>query len=384
MAQVELRSRPMAEPSYHTDIDTITRAEWAALLECFEDSNLYQTWSYGTVRWGERNLSHLVLRQGSKVIGIAQFRIIRPPLLNCGIAYLRWGPLCHLRGSALELDSVRRMATALHAEYVVKRGLFLRLLPDAFANSERAAVFQKAFSGVCKPSSNRNSSDRTFVLDLAPPLDELRKRLDQKWRNQLNRAEKNNLTIVHGSGPSEYEKFLSLYREMWNRKRFDTTVDVNEFRRICEDLPARLKLRILVCLHQGVPVSSIVCSAVGNTGIYLLGATTGSGLQVKAAYLLQWAMIKWLKDNGFRYYDLGGIDPELNPGVYHFKSGLSGREVTRIAPLESCQNFLSSLCIQVADLAHNGFGLSLKKRWSRKKPASPGSANEPIPSVSKL
>jgi lipid II:glycine glycyltransferase (peptidoglycan interpeptide bridge formation enzyme) len=257
-------------------------------------------------------------------------------------------------------------------------------LPDAFANSERAAIFQKAFSIVCKLSSNHIPSDRTFVLDLAPPLDELRKKLDQKWRNQLNRAEKNNLAVVQGNGSSEYQEFLSLYREMWNRKHFDTTVDVNEFARICEDLPARLKLRILVCLHQGVPVSSIVCSALGNTGIYLLGATTGNGLQVKAAYLLQWTMIKWLKDNGVRYYDLGGIDPELNPGVYHFKSGLSGRDVTRIAPLESCQNFLSSLCMHAADLAHNGFGRSLKEQWSRKKPAPPGFANEPIPSVSKL
>ena len=351
----------MADPIPRADIDAVAAAEWAELLDKFEDANLYQTWSYGAVRWGEQNLSHLVLRQEGRVIGIAQLRIIRPPLLKCGIAYLRWGPLCHLRGGPLEPDSVRRMATALHTEYVVRRGLFLRLLPDAFSNSERTAVFKKAFSGVCMPSSNHSPCDRTFVLDLAPPLDELRKKLDQKWRNQLNRAEKNNLAVVQGSGSSEYLEFLRLYREMWKRKRFDTTVDVDEFRRICEDLPARLKMRILICLHQSVPVSSIVCSAIGNTGVYLLGATIGNGLQVKAAYLLQWTMIKWLKDNGLRYYDLGGIDPELNPGVYHFKSGLSGRDVTRIAPFDSCESPLSSLLMKIADAARFGFGATVRK-----------------------
>jgi lipid II:glycine glycyltransferase (peptidoglycan interpeptide bridge formation enzyme) len=372
----------MAEPVYQADVDIVSPAGWAALLECFEDSNLYQTWSYGAVRWGEGNLSHLVLRQGREVIGIAQLRIIRPPFLKCGIAYLRWGPLCQLRGSALEFESVRRMATALRAEYVVKRDLFLRLVPDAFANSERADVFHKAFSGVCKPSSNHIPSDRTFVLDLAPPLDEVRKKLDQKWRNQLNRAEKNSLTIVAGGSRSEYQQFLSLYQEMWDRKRFDTTVDVNEFARICEDLPARLKLRILVCLYQGVPVSSIVCSALGSTGIYLLGATTGNGLQAKAAYLLQWAMIKWLKENGFRYYDLGGIDPELNPGVYHFKSGLSGRDVTRIAPLESCESPLSSLLMKVADAARCGFGATARK-LKRRLARSPAHGKQtPLPKLS--
>jgi lipid II:glycine glycyltransferase (peptidoglycan interpeptide bridge formation enzyme) len=169
---------------------------------------------------------------------------------------------------------------------------------------------------------------------------------------------------------------------MWNRKRFDTTVDVNEFARICEDLPARLKLRILVCLHQDVPVSSIVCSALGNTGIYLLGATTGNGLQVKAAYLLQWTMMKWLKDNGLRYYDLGGIDPELNPGVYHFKSGLSGRDVTRIAPLESCESPLSSLLMKVADAARCGFGATARRLKRRFATSSAHCKQTPAPKLS--
>ncbi len=111
----------------------------------------------------------------------------------------------------------------------------------------------------------------------------------------MNRAEKNELTIVEGGGVEEYRTFLQVYEKMWNRKKFDTTVDVNEFARICEDLPQGLELKILVCQHQGKPVSSIVCSAIGNTGIYLLGATHDEGLNTKGAYLLQWTMIKWLK-----------------------------------------------------------------------------------------
>ena len=256
----------MIDSSYRAEIDAVTAAEWSELLGRFADANLYQTWSYGSIRWGVKNLSHLVLRRNGEAVGLAQVRIICPPLVRRGVAYLRWGPLCQLRGYDLELETLRQMALALHEEYVKKRRLFLRILPNAFVNSPRAKVFQSAFSSFDTASSNQANTERTFLLNLTPPLEELRKKLDQKWRNQLNRAEKNNLTIIEGNTAAEYRVFQNIYEKMWSRKQFDTTVDVNEFGRLCEDLPAGLKFKILICEHQGKPVSGIVCSAIGNTG----------------------------------------------------------------------------------------------------------------------
>ena len=359
----------MVDQVYRAGIDDITAAEWSELLGRFADANLYQTWSYGAVRWGEKNLSHLVLRRKGEVVGMAQVRIICPPLVKRGVAYLRWGPMCQLRGCELEIETTRQMALALHEEYVRKRRLFLRILPNAFAGSQRAGVFDAAFSQFSRGLSNHTNTERTFLLNLSPTLEEMRKKLDQKWRNQLNRAEKNNLAIVEGSGAAEYQVFTQVYEKMWSRKKFDTTVDVKEFGRICEDLPAGLKLKILICEHQGKPVSSIVCSAIGNTGIYLLGATHDEGLNTKGAYLLQWTMVKWLKENGFQFYDLGGIDPVLNPGVYHFKQGFSGQDASLIAPFESCEDVLSATCMKAMDFVRGGFRNHLKK--IRKAPAKP-------------
>jgi FemAB family len=360
----------MVDQLYRAEVDAVTATGWSELLGRFADANLYQTWSYGAVRWGEENLSHLVLRRNGEVVGLAQVRIICPRLVKRGVAYLRWGPLCQLRGQELNLETTRQMALALREEYVRKRRLFLRILPNAFSGSQRADLFLSAFSQFNKAASNPANAERTFLLNLSPPLEELRKKLDQKWRNQLNRSEKNNLTIVEGNGAAEYGVFMQVYEKMWSRKQFDTTVDVKEFARICDDLPSGLKLKILICEHQGKPVSSIVCSAIGNTGIYLLGATHDEGLNTKGAYLLQWTMIKGLKENGFQFYDLGGIDPEQNPGVYHFKQGFSGLDVSRIAPFESCEDLLSTACMKAMDFARDGFRNLLKRR-KISKPALP-------------
>lgn len=341
----------MVSAEFQVEVDHITAAEWSRLLLQFEDANLYQTWSYGAIRWGEKNLSHLVLRRGGAVVGIAELRLIRQRYFPGGIAYMRWGPMCQLRGQELDPETLAQMAAALHEEYVLKRRMFLRVLPNAFAGSRKAELFRAAFCRFATGPIGQPGPDRTIVLDLTPTLEALRKGLDQKWRNQLNRAEKNGLVILEGSGTEHYEVFLKLYQDMWSRKKFDTSVDVEEFGRIAADLPEGLKMRILICEDKGVPVSGIVCSTIGNMGIYLLGATSEAGLNSKGAYLLQWNMIKWLKENGRKYYDLGGIDPEKNPGVYHFKCGFSGDDVTRLGPVECCETFLSSLCMKAADFA---------------------------------
>ena len=295
------------------------------MLDLFYDANLYQTWSYGAVRWGRKNLSHLVLKRNGEVLGMAQLRIIRPTRFNFGMAYLRWGPLCHRRGRELDAEAALRIARALQEEYVCKRRLLLQILPNAFVGSPRAALFQSGFSRFTQEPPTSANVYRTFVLDLAPPIEELRKNLDKKWRNQLTRSEKNGLKIVAGNGTEEYRTFCRMYDQMWKRKSFETTVDVEEFGRLQEDLPESHRMRILICEQDGLPVAGLVASAMGDSAIYLLGATSDDGLNAKGAYLLQWTLIQWLKENGFRSYDLGGIDPERNPGVYSLQERIVRR-----------------------------------------------------------
>jgi hypothetical protein len=343
----------MAEPACQVEVDCTTPAQWSDMLDLFHDANLYQTWEYGGVRWGARNLSHMVLRRNDEVLGMAQLRILRPTSFKFGMAYLRWGPLCHRRGRQLDVEVARGMACALQEEYVGKRSLLLRVLPNAFAGSARASVFQSAFSGFIAEPSTSNKTYRTFILDLARPLEELRRKLDAKWRNKLNQSEKKGLKVVIGSGVDEYRTFCGMYYEMRKRKAFETMVDVEEFGRIQEDLPKSHRMRILICEQDGVPVAGMVSSAMGDTAIYLLGATSDNGLNSKGAYLLQWTMIQWLKESGFKHYDLGGIDPEQNPGVYHFKSGLSGTDVSHLNPLVACNSIASSAMVRAGEAAHS-------------------------------
>src|SRR4029077_19518575 len=158
---------------------------------------------------------------------------------------------------------------ALHEEYVCKRGLLMQVLPNAFVGSPRAALFQSCFSRFTQEPRTSASAYRTFILDLTRPLEELRRNLDKKWRNQLTRSEKNGLTVVAGNGTDEYRRFCRMYKQMQDRKAFESTVDVEEFGRIQEDLPETQRMQIMICEQKGVPVAGMVSSNMGDSAIYL-------------------------------------------------------------------------------------------------------------------
>ncbi len=340
-------------PEYRFRVDNFAEAEWSAMMAFFDDASVYQTWAYGAVRWHKKNLSHCVLYHKNEVVGMAQLRIMRPGKLPFGVAYLRWGPLCQRSGRELDPENVRMLACALHDEYVIKRGLHLEVLPNAVEGSLSASVIQSAFSGFVSGNGISGEHYRTFLLDISPTLEQLRKQLDKKWRNQLSAAERNELTIEAGDDCALYVQFSELYKQMWERKKFSSGVSVEEFLKIQQALPTEQRLQTFICRHRDKPIAGLVCSAVGATGIYLLGATNEDGMKVKGSYLLQWAAIQFLKTRGCSGYDLGGIDPIVNPGVYHFKSGLSGIDVSYLPPLAACENRWSSALARFGRLVRN-------------------------------
>jgi len=309
---------------WHVEIDRVSPLEWGRLLNQFDDANLYQTYSYGCIRWGAKNLSHLVLKKGHDVVAIAQLRILRPTALKLGIAYVRWGPLCMRTGTTDNWEVISRIVQAMEEEYVHNRGLVLRIMPNAFLGSTRGHAMTEALKRFRAEAVLPGDQKKTLLLDLSPALQILRSQFHRKWRNQLTAAEKRNLKVTSGTTMEEFRTFESLYREMQRTKRFDSSVDIEEFTLMQAALPEAHRMRVFLCFEDHTPLGGLVASAMGNTAIYVLGATVGQGRRTKASYLLQWSLIQWLKERQVLWYDLGGIDPDKHPSVYHFKRGLSG------------------------------------------------------------
>ena len=270
------------------------------------------------------------MRKDGQIVAAAQLRIARLPLLPAGIAYLRWGPLCHHKGQTLDPVTVVEMVACLREEYCIRRGLTLQVIPSAYPGSPRGVAYEEALARSALRPELRGSHYQTILVDLSPAAEIMRKRLNQKWRNQLNCSEKNGLVLEVSDDREAYQEFVHLYEAMWDRKRFRTSVDVAEFDRIQELLSGSARMRTFLAKIDNKSIAALVCSLMGDTAIYLLGASNERARELKASYFLQWQAILWLKDRGARWYDLGGIDPEANPGGYHFKSGFGGNETMQL------------------------------------------------------
>jgi len=331
-------------------VDIADENEWNAIVPQFRDATVNQTWAYGRVRSKGTPPSHLVLKRNGQVVAAAMTRIIALPVLKGGGAYVGSGPMWRLLGEADNREILRKILQALREEYVARRGLFLRISPNMFTNlpnhNEIRHVFEEE-GYVCK-----DLGGTTLFLDLKPTLESLRKELHQKWRNLLNRAEKNGLTVREGTDDQLFRMFRGIYEEMLARKQYATDVDMNVYESIQAALPENLKPWIIICESEGRPTAGAVFSVNGDTGVYLLGATSDEGMKTKASYLVQWHMIKYLKKNGFRMYDLGGCSPEHNKGTYHFKAGICGKHPelsARIGTMESCDNPVSKIVVRLGE-----------------------------------
>jgi hypothetical protein len=350
---------------YSAEFGHPEKEAWYHLMTRFQDANLYQAWAYDMVRFGDRRVAHMILRKRDVVVAAAQARIVRLPGVRTGIAYVLWGPIWRRKEMPGDPEIFRQTIRALRNEFSVRRGLVLRLHPLAFRGQDDVLKQILNDEGYGFHDDGRNH--RTLIIELTPSLPEIRASLDQKWRNCLNRAEKNSLEIIEGEEESLFDEIRKIYLEMASRKGLVDLSDIEHLKKVQKDLPPGFKLKVVLCRLNGETCAGAIFSAIGATAVYHVGATSNAGMKSNGSYIIQWAFIKWLKENGFLYYDLNGINPETNPGTSHFKRGLGGkkgREVEFLGKFQVSDSRVSSWFVKGGEFALSGYRQILRKRRS--------------------
>lgn len=329
-------------------IEVLTPAAWSAVARSCADLNYRQVVEFSAAcatRVGAQAECVRIRDAGGTTIGLAHVRLKRLPLLG-GIAYINGGPL--VRSGSQAEPMLRNSLRALRQHYVKRGGMTLRVAP-AIGSTEWHATLARVFAEEGFGPAGLGDAYRTIVLDLRPPVEQIRRRLEQKWRNCLNRAEKNGLTVRDGDAPELFEAFCTLYDDLRDRKEFHVELDARFYADVQRRLPAQERFAVTLVEFQGVPVAGHVGSELGDTAVYLLGATNRAGLEQKASYLMQWHVLQRARLRGCTAYDLGGIDPETNPGVYHFKCGMGGEDVTCPGPFEAQASGFRSMAVRQAE-----------------------------------
>jgi len=331
--------------SLTVEIDRVDRDGWYAVLDGFDDANVFQTWDFGRIAHPNRTLSHMILRRDGRPVAAAQVLVQQVRGIG-GLALAMWGPMWQPRGQRPDPAVFQEAMRALKQEYGGRRGLFLRVLPRV--SEAEGAELVAAMEAMGMRRGRHKAPYRTFVMDLTRDEETIRKSMSRHWRRSLIKAEEAGIEVTEGSSPELLAAIDALFVETQQRKGF-RGYDSRILTRVHGALPERMKMRAFLATHEGRPVAGVVVSLLGKTALMQNSATSAASLTLNAAFAAHWRATLWLKAMGAERYDLHGVNAVTNPGVYQFKRGLAGKgveETVHIGTFEAPGPLLSRLVVE--------------------------------------
>lgn len=295
--------------------DDATEAQWQAWLVQAGCSNLLQSWPYGETKgiegWRVKRAVFYVNNEPIAMVQVLQKRVAK--LLT--VSRINRGPV-FLR--PLALAEQRAVWASLAPLGNMWRGKLLAVAPELRLSGSSLIMMRDLGFRQFSPSAWES-----VWLDLGLELDALRKRMDGKWRNMLTFSEKKGLQLEIGSDDQHFDWMMSRYEELMQEKDFSGP-PIAFLRAMRKNLGDESQLLVLRVMHEGEAVAGICLARHGVAATYLIGWNGMQGRNLKANQFLLWQAIVHLKQAGMRWFDLGGISEEHNPGITAFKLGLNG------------------------------------------------------------
>lgn len=317
--------------------------QWQKIIDDFVDLTVYQTMAYGSSLHNETQLKFLVLMLNNEVKAATMIRLFKSHIFNLSIAYVGWGPLWKKKNTQEDTVIFREIVQALVTEYAKNQKCYLRIMPNIFDTDKNKDTLLKIMSDI--GFTRKESDSQTLFIDLKPGIAELRKALRKKWRQTLGYAEKSDIVIKEDTSTKSVETALAIFHQMHKRKKFAKLISIEAYSNVQKLLDNNNKLKSVICYDNNEPISAIVWSSFGNTGLPVIAATGEKSLKTNAAYLMWWKMIVRMKESGLEYCNVGGLNKKRNPGGYTFKTGVAHKSQLTgyIGIFEYCQNPFISL-----------------------------------------
>ena len=162
------------------------------------------------------------------------------------------------------------------------------------------------------------------MLDLIDPAS-MRARLQQKWRNQLNKAERAPLSVtVERLDAARHRWFLEAETAQQKSRRY-RSYPTGFLLAYAATNPSQA--RLFTAMIGEDPVAGLLVLQHGAMATYQAGVTTPLGRQHCAHNLLLWRAMHDLQQDGVAHLDLGRAD--LSPGLKRFKT-CSGARIEQL------------------------------------------------------
>lgn len=161
--------------------------------------------------------------------------------------------------------------------------------------------------------------------------------LKKGCRRQINRARRNGVEVREG-GENELADFYRLLQDTAEQDGFRIR-QFSYFENLWRYLSNAHTVKLYLAYYRNKPVSTALAIAFGKGVWDIYAGNSSMERKVGASYYLTWELLRWACSEGYSFYDLGGITPQVEAitpreaekdplaGLRFFKSRFGGEDV---------------------------------------------------------
>ena len=293
--------------------------EWNNTVAQFADVNVYQTAEWAEHKsnsgWGVVRL--VCLADSATVITAAQC-LYRSGPLSTAVVWVPGGPIG-------DLNKVTSKFIDLLKRHLESNLIYIRIAVMRSADH----VTSKQLASHKWSKSSTTIGTKSSLVHLLDAEESIRlTRCSSNWKRNLKRSAKNQSSPYIWRSPDS-TSLSSAYEEMNDYKQIEGV----SLLRSADDLQSAINVfgekLILVRIDdaQGnvLAIRGAIC--FGSTAWDYIAITTPAGRKTYASHAVFWTLAESCFQLGMNRFDLGGIDPINNRGVYDFKKGTGATQI---------------------------------------------------------
>ena len=289
------------------------RKEWAEFIDKCDNKNIFQTLYMKEVYEKTRDFEPVYIflsnSEGEIVSGVLAY-IRKKNMFSWSI--IHGGPLF------TDVDSLPHLLGEYDNEVKSK---------TLFTEIRNTSEIERNVKSIILNQGYKYSDHLTFILDLSLGKDKIWKGMSRSLRKNIKRAKKKGVEIREIEKKSEIDDFYMVLKSTYDRARIPLA-DVSLFRSAFDILKPKGMIKFdLAMLEDKCIGGRVTLLFNGKMYAWYMGILREYGKYYPAA-LLNWNLIEWGIENGYRYLDLGGAGkPGEYSGRYLFKRQFGGKEI---------------------------------------------------------
>lgn len=288
------------------DIDYL---RWSQFFLSIPKPTLSQSWAYGEakVKGQKWKVMRGIITENKEPIVLIQawykkflfFKFVR----------VSYGPLWIIKDPSTE--QIQGVFYTIKKHFGIRKLSVLSIAPNLENSIENNKVLFDL--GFCK----RNViSFESGLVDLTPPIHDLRTSLRKNWRRHLNASEKMNLKFIIGRGHADFQWLISCF-ELFRKEKGFYGHSVALLDVLYQSSSSFHEMFVAYVTKDDEKIAGMLFSCHASSSTPLISWISKKGRVLHAGNFLIWNSVLFSKERGCKWHDLGGTNNSTA-----FKAGL--------------------------------------------------------------